>query len=918
MVTITGFPQLRDPRIPVALILFSYLILGVTTLGFNRSPLQMLIVIAMACSIDVLLHRLVYRQWLFPLSALITGMSLSILVNYAHGSLLPVIPVIMAIASKYLITYRGRHVYNPALFGIVSALLLGGDMMSVSPAYQWGGYPAIAIFIVTAAIVTFVLKINRLVLVFSFLGFYTLALCVRAWLTQHHVPPHVLFMGALTAPAFYLFVFFMITDPATSPVSRRAQFFAAFAIVSIDFYLHTIESLYTFFYAGFIFFSIRFVWLHGRDWLLLPFTRPGTLAALQRVACVVLLGLGGWLFSQQLQVFDLKKSLDFKLVSIPVSQSGLQASDGKVLSLVDPRIQHIAKWVLSVGDAVAVADYDNDGLQDIFLTYPLKNAEDRGALYRNLGQFRFKRIHLPAITERMADETSGLPSAALWFDYDNDADADLLIGMGYGKNLLLRNNLTETGRAEFTDVSAIVGVDDYSVTLTANAFDADNDGHLDLLVGNSLNPWLPDYPVPTQLNIFDLPQAVNEKDRRMFNFMHRTWHDADNGGENYFYIYDGGQFKQQAAALSGLSGNRWTIDIGTGDLDNDGDTDLYLANDFGPDELFVNNSGHFSRSKGRFSGEVGADTYKGMNASIADFDNNGALDVYVSNVHEPLQAEGSLLWMNDGSMASSGWRALRDQASSKNALNERRFGWGATAADLNLDGRQDLLQANGMVGDKYDNLYEGCPDYWYWNDQIALTGPDVHGYADQWADLRGRCIFPDEPDRVMLNEGRYFVDVAAAVGWLNHDSSRGIATADFDNDGDPDVIVTHQFSAAAVYKNDANHNHHWIGFDLVGDGHSCNTDAIGSRVTITPVKTDDHAIDSGDWTQQIREVVASNGFSSQNDSRVLFGLGEYSRKINVQVSWCGQTRRDYQFSPDRYHRLQQSAQVATLNVNPSN
>src|SRR6266704_5417955 len=186
-----------------------------------------------------------------------------------------------------------------------------------------------------------------------------------------------------------------------------------------------------------------------------------------------------------------------------------------------------------------------------------------------------------------------------------------------------------------------------------------------------------------------------------------------------------------------------------------------------------------------------------MNASIGDLDNNGFQDIYVSNVHEKLQAEGSLLWMNNGKLDTDGAGALTDEAMSRNALNERRFGWGAAMGDLDRDGRLDIVQANGMVDNSYDPIYPGCPDYWYWNDKIALTHPDVHGYADRWADLRGRCIFPHEKDRVYLNRGRYFVDVAAKGGWDERGTSRAVAIADFDNDGAPDVVVTHQFAEAS-------------------------------------------------------------------------------------------------------------------------
>ncbi|MBT8098392.1 MAG: VCBS repeat-containing protein [Gammaproteobacteria bacterium] len=893
------FPRLNDPRIPVVIILSIYVLLGITVLGFNRSPLQIALVISAACLLDWALHRVIVGQWLFPLSAVITGLSLSILVNYSHGSWLAIVPVFLAIASKYVVTYQGRHVFNPALFGIVAALLLSDDMISVSPAYQWGGTTAMAVFIVTAAVLTFGLRIRRGTLIVSFLVLYAIQLAVRAWLVRYHVPPETLFMGAVTSPAFYLFTFFMITDPMTSPPSRREQFLMAVFIVLADFVLHLNFSLATFFYAGFLYFLGRWAVLHVRRLLRERSIQTAPAMPRRRWAWIGSLAAVGWLIGQQSHSIGSAGEPMFKFNEMPVSTTGLRAKPSDVLSEVDPRLQHIAKWVLSVGDAVAVADYDGDGLQDLFLTYPLKDADDRAALYRNEGEFKFTRVALPALAGRFDNpRTAGLPSAALWFDMDNDGDSDLFISVGYGENRLLQNLLEETGNAEFVDITDAMGVNDYSISVTANVLDFDRDGLLDLMVGNSLSPYLPDYATPTRLNVFDLPPAEYPGDRRMLNFMHRTWHDANNGGENFFYRNRGAKFQKLNVVELGLDGTRWTIDIGTGDLDGDGWTDLYLANDFGPDEVFRNRSGRFERQKGRFSGEPGRDTYKGMNASFADFDNNGAVDVYVSNVHEPLQAEGSLLWMNSGEFGQDGWRALRDEATARNGLNAQRFGWGAAVGDVDRDGRMDILQANGMVDDSYDNLYDGCPDYWYWNEKIALTGPDVHGYADRWADLRGRCIFPNEANRVMINRGNYFVDIANDVGWERKSTSRGIATADFDNDGDLDVVVTHQFDTATVYRNDAVIANNWLGVALRGDGKTCNRDAIGTTV--------EASYRHGDRQQrQYREVVASNGFSAQNDARLLFGLADYDGPVALSVRWCGGAPQTVTLASGAYHVVEQ-------------
>ncbi len=152
----------------------------------------------------------------------------------------------------------------------------------------------------------------------------------------------------------------------------------------------------------------------------------------------------------------------------------------------------------------------------------------------------------------------------------------------------------------------------------------------------------------------------------------------------------------------GMPETHWSLAVSTVDFNRDGWTDLYVANDFGPDDVYLNEGGvRFRRVAGRLFGEIGRDTYKGMNASVADFDRNGWLDVYVSNVHHSLQAEGSLPWMV-GPGRDAFTPAFRDEATFRGALNERRFGWGAAAGDLDNDGWPDLVQANGMVDDRLD------------------------------------------------------------------------------------------------------------------------------------------------------------------------------------------------------------------------
>ena len=154
-------------------------------------------------------------------------------------------------------------------------------------------------------------------------------------------------------------------------------------------------------------------------------------------------------------------------------------------------------------------------------------------------------------------------------------------------------------------------------------------------------------------------------------------------------------------------------------------------------------------------------------------------------------------------------------------------------------------------------------------------------------------------DEVLLTGGASFVDVAVDVGWGEGNVSRGIATADFDNDGDLDVLVTHQFDPASLYRNDSDEKS-WLGLELVGNAQSCNRDATGSRVWISfPPK-------SGQ-PQQSREVTSANGFSAQADRRLLFGLGDYVGEFNVDISWCGATKKRVAgLNANQYHRIEQA------------
>jgi hypothetical protein len=888
-----SIPTLRDPRWLFAGLLTCYAVVGSIALGINRDLWQILLTVSLCVVLDLSFAWLLRRERIFPLSAYITGLGLSLLVNYPHDYYLLCLPAFFAIASKYLFTFQGRHVFNPGLFGVLAALWLGGGRFATSPPYQWGEHPWLAaVFLGLAALACFVGKIQRTPLIVSFLLSFAVLTLLRAWFMRWHLPPETLITGTLASPAFFLFAFYMITDPKTSPQQPRAQILWAVAVALLDFLLHLKSSLATMFIALFLVSLTSLLWHHARrlyqsGWcLLLPSARW-----LKSTGLLASVGVSGWLlYANVLHATISGPAPGFVLERVPVDEVKLSHT----MEAVDPRIVHIAKWVLSVGDAVAVGDYDGDGLQDFFCTYPLKEPHFRNALYHNLGGMKFERVPLPALEEtNLHPETHGLISGALFVDFDNSGRQSLVLTCGWGKLRLLQNVLNAAGQISFKDITPQSGIDEYTVSVASTLADFDSDGDLDLFIGNAMATTLPDYAQPTPFNIFLLPAAEYPGDRRMFHFMHSTWHNAENGGLNAFYRNEGnGHWSKQDMVKLGMPETHWTMAVGTVDLNHDGWPDLYCASDYGPDDVYLNDAGKgFHRVAGAFHGSVGKDSYKGMNVSIGDLDNSGEMDVYVSNVHAPLQAEGSLCWHVNT-------KGIADQASPRRLVNEQRFGWGAAMGDLNLDGHLDLVQVNGMVDDTADRKFPERQDYWYRASQVMRAGPDVHSYADRWADLRGYDIWGHQQNRVYLSNGAspaQFRDVADLVGLTEKTNSRAVALADLDNDGDLDAIITHQYATADLLRNTSQETKkkHWIGFLLAGDGHHVNRDAVGAIVELR-----------NSAGLQRREVSLTSGFSAQSDRRLHFGLAASPEPVTIDIRWPnGKTQRLEKLPPNQYHRL---------------
>jgi hypothetical protein len=603
------------------------------------------------------------------------------------------------------------------------------------------------------------------------------------------------------------------------------------------------------------------------------------------------IGLGSFLGYKTLALDKLNRpDIGFIFEKISSKHSSIHFEKGEVLDLVDPQVQHMGKWILAITDGVAVGDFNNDGLIDLFFTSGHKSAKNRNSLFINRSNFQFERFESKELSAFASDiKKYGIPSNAMFVDFDNDGDLDLFITYAFGEegtSRLFKNLLMETGDVTFVNYTKESNLEKFTNAATANFLDFNNDGNLDLVIGNTIATYLPDYSKPTKLNLFHLPLKDSEDDKKPFNFMHESWHKAENAATNDFYIQSKDHlFALQDPKAIGMPETKWSMAIATSDFNQDGFIDLYIANDFGSDDFYYNQNGKlFKAHRGHFFGSIGKDTYKGMNATVADFDNNGMNDVHVSNVHHQLQAEGNLLFYFYPTEKKNDPKII-DQATYSGALNENRFGWGAAASDFNNDGWTDMAQANGMVDDLFDKKYKSCPDFWYINEKIARSSPDIHKYINNWGDIRGTCIHGFEKNRLYLNRGMdkkpQFIDVADYIGMNESANFRGLANADFDNDGRVDLVVSSLYRDPIIYKNIAvkssmESKQNWIGLKLTSLNTKCNRMALGSKIWLK----------SGS-NNQYQESQLVNGFSAQHDQRLHFGLGKNVKIENLKISWCG-------------------------------
>ena len=494
--------------------------------------------------------------------------------------------------------------------------------------------------------------------------------------------------------------------------------------------------------------------------------------------------------------------------------------------------EHKNKYLLeTTGCGVAFYDYDNDGWLDIFLVNGTRlegfpaGQSPTNRLFKNNRDGTFTDVTLKSGLAH-----SGWGQGVCIGDYDNDGHDDPFIAY-FGKNVLYHNN----GDGTFSDVSEKSGVAGNAKRWnTGCAFvDYDRDGKLDLFVANYIDMDLATAPVPESGPC--LYKGV----------MVACGPPGLNGGKNVLYHNNGDGTFTDVSEKTGILNTSGTYGLGvlTGDFDNDGWPDIFVANDSVASALYQNQkNGKFVDIALDAGCALSADgkPQAGMGVSAADYDLDGNLDIVKTN----FAGDTPSLYHNLGG-------ATFEDATFPAGLgiHTQFLGWGCGFLDFDNDGWPDILICNGHVYPEVEQLHTEA------------------GYAQR------KLLYRN------LRNGK-FEDISFDVGpGISEPSpSRGAAFGDFDNDGDVDVVVNCVNEFPQLLRCDSKLQNNWVKVRTMGV--KSNRSGIGARVRCVvqmPGETKPH--------QQIDEVRSGGGYFAQNDLRVHFGIGNASKIDLLEIRW---------------------------------
>lgn len=513
----------------------------------------------------------------------------------------------------------------------------------------------------------------------------------------------------------------------------------------------------------------------------------------------------------------------------------------------------------TLGSGGAAIDYDRDGLYDLFLAgggyfggpdkkqikgYPCK-------LFKNLGNWKFRDV-----TAEMGLEVAyPYAHAAAVGDVNKDGWPDLLV-TGYGKVLLFRNEAGSNGARRFVDVTRETGLTGpYHWTSSAAFADFDGDGWSDLYICQYVNWSFANHP-----KCAGFTQAVKHDVcsprpfAGMADFLYR------NDGKGHFVDVS------KAAGLHVECKDKMACGKGMGvlvlDLTGDGKPDIYVANDATPNFLYLNQSEpgqlKFQDKAQEMGAAVNDDgfTDASMGVDAADIDGSGLPSLWMTNFEDQLHALYQMQKIGDKRCF-----AYKTQASGLAVMGTHYVGWGTVFLDLDNDGAMDLVWANG---------------------HITLHPPQNNLYQ--------------RPMLFKNNGSGHFQNISQQGGayFEKKHRGRGVIKADFDNNGSPDLVVSHVNAPVAVLKNIFQTKNGWLGVELAAKDRA---DVVGAKVTLALGK------------KTLTRFQKSGGsFASSGDPRILFGLGSCQSPGKLTVHWpYGEPCVEHwnNLAVGQYHRLVQ-------------
>jgi len=535
---------------------------------------------------------------------------------------------------------------------------------------------------------------------------------------------------------------------------------------------------------------------------------------------------------------EVQERYGFYLVDI-TAETGINFTHQR--ATVDDRLNHILPQISSVGASVSVVDFNNNGLPDLYFTS--SEFGSMNALYRNNGDGTFTDVADAMGIADLNIPGLGASMGAVWGDFNNSGYEDLLL-IRWGKPELYRND----DGVGFTRVTDEAGMPGHINANSAFWFDYNNNGYLDLFIGGYYHE---------DVNLFEL------SDTRM---MPDSYEYATNGGLNYLLENQGDGTFRDVSEESGLQETRrWTLAAAAADINNSGFPDIVLANDYGVDELFLNDGNGRFRNVSQEAG-LGFVPKSGMSVAFGDIMNRGQFAIYITNISEAgVLMQGNNLWVP--ARRSSGDVPRYRNAAGNMGVEIGEWGYGGQFVDLNNNGNLDLYVANGYVSG------EPGTDYWYDYSRVVGGNRNIIIDAVNWPAMDGRNFSGYQTNKIWLNDGAgRFREVANVVGGALNLDSRAVAYADLFGTGAMDIIVANQHQPVKIYRNHVTIDHNWVSFRL--EGRAANRSAIGAKVLL-------HWHDK----QTLKMVSGGDAFASQSQRPVHFGIGTTDIVEKAEIFW---------------------------------